>query len=471
MLVGMTNDVDNWFNYTPAPWPVEVTRLEELVGDAEDVQALLDFGIRPLSALDWEPQSHPRKNLDKPFQVVEADLDSEGILVDIVTGHRFRYERDKGRFVFDLLASSNLIDAMELLAIAPHRSSDFAFQRVTRPTHVSTPTPYITPGEQVLPLTLRTSTKGELQKIIGQLTELFCHRCPRTTKLWLRGQRGEYWFPRSEDLSMRFYGVEKHSSLLPSLGRYARKNPDKMGFGFSFHGPNHFWKKPFLIWLMRENAQWFKGNERALDVLSRVLANEDDQAFANVLNAIQMWHFGPEFAKWGEGVSWPDEADDLRQWFFARMKTHSFAITLQQYGYVTSLLDLTDDLEIALYFSQSEMHDRRMVKRKPTPGRLLYVFAERRTGDFFRHGDQLFWGDENWTNELPPRLGRQKAGFLMGSTCRTQNFYNNMVIAKIYIDGDEIQTILKDEELFPGPNADLLYSTLLASRPTLEDLY
>jgi hypothetical protein len=82
---------------------------------------------------------------------------------------------------------------------------------------------------------------------------------------------------------------------------------------------------------------------------------------------------------------------------------------------------LTEDLEVALYFTQAAMVDRQMRKMEPTAGRLIYVFAERSTGDFFRHREQLFWGDSDWVKAHPPRLEHQKAGFMMGSTCRTQN--------------------------------------------------
>jgi hypothetical protein len=154
------------------------------------------------------------------------------------------------------------------------------------------------------------------------------------------------------------------------------------------------------------------------------------------------------------------------------MKPHSFGVTLQQYGYDTSLLDVTEDMDIALYFTQSEMTDGRMRKHPPSPkGRVLYVFAEHPTGDFFRQGVDLFWGDTDWGRQLPPRLERQRAGFLMGSTCRTQNFYADSIIARIFLAGDAIQTSVVDADLFPGPETDLLYKTLLESRPILNGLY
>ncbi len=471
MLPGMLNDIQHWYNYTPFPSPAEGQRIQAIVGDADYAQQLLNFGFRPLSFLDDHPQAPSESNLAKPFQILDKHLSEDPILVDIVTGYRFRFLPDEGGLVFDLQASRNFIDAVELLNLAAHRGNEFQFEHVQIPTiSLLGSVSYVARPNWTLPLNFHVTKRSELETILAKLTELFCVKCPRTTKLWLRGQRCDYSFKRSEELSTKIYGVQQQSSLLPSAGRYAFTHPDEMGFGLSFHGPNHHWKKPFLIWLMRQNAHWFKADRRALDVLTDVLKNDDEDVFSKVLLSIQMGGCGP-FADLGGGVSWPDEADDLRQWFFAFMKTHSFAITLQQYGYVTSLLDLTNDVDVAIYFSQASMVDRKITKGNPQSGRLIYVFAERRTGDFYRHGEELFWGDDDWAKGLPPRLALQKAGFLMGSTSRSQNFYSNMIVAKIYLDGESIQSPLEDEDLFPARENDLLYSTLLDSRPPLEGLY
>lgn len=470
MLSGNQNDIQNWYNYTPNPSPAEVLRLREIVGDTAYSNELLDFGIRPLSILDAEPQAQPDGNLENPFIVLDKHLSTHPLLVDVFTGFRFRYLQDEGGLVFDLPASSNFVDATELLMWAAHRSTEFPFERVKRPTYISENS-CILQSDYVLPLTLHVSSRRELDAELNRLTELFCGRCPNTTKLWLRGQRCEYDLDRTPALCERIYRTPRQPSLLPSAGRYAIKNPDKMGFGISFFGPNHFWKKPFLIWLMRENADWFEHDRKALHVLTKALRNDDDEVFTNILMAIQMGHAIPKIAELGGGVSWPDQADDLRQWFFAHMKAHSLGITLQQYGYISSLLDLTEDLEVALYFTQAAMIERKIKKMDPESGRLIYVFAERKTGDFFRHREQLFWGDSDWVKALPPRLVCQKAGFMMGSTCRARNFYSNMIVAKIFLDSPSIQSSIKDEELFPSRGKDLLYSTLLDSRPPLEGLY
>jgi hypothetical protein len=213
-----------------------------------------------------------------------------------------------------------------------------------------------------------------------------------------------------------------------------------------------------------------------MDVLDAALMNDDDNVFSGVLNQIEMYPLYEAAARHkGEDTSgfvrWPDEADDLRQWFFGFMKRHEFAITMQQYGYVTSLLDVTQSLDVALYFSQAFMIDNKIVKKPPAAGRVIYVFAERGAADFFKSRDDLFWGSDGWVQEMPPRLKRQKAGFMSGSTDRIRNFYGNMIVAKIWLGADAPVSEIEDEELFPDTGGDLLLRTFVEARPPLEGLY
>lgn len=129
MPPGHQNDIENWYNYTPAPSSAEARRLHEVVGDSAHAQALLDFGFRPLSTLDEAPQMHPQGNLAKPFEVMDQHLSDEPILVDIITGFRYRFIPAEGGLAFDLDGSSNHTDAVELLMLAAHRDKTLPFER------------------------------------------------------------------------------------------------------------------------------------------------------------------------------------------------------------------------------------------------------------------------------------------------------------------------------------------------------
>jgi hypothetical protein len=97
----------------------------------------------------------------------------------------------------------------------------------------------------------------EIQSILDEIyAAVSVHRPVR--RLWLRGQQREYPETRSPTASRILPFANDVPSLIPSLGRYALKNPGKVDFGYAFSGPNHWWKKPFLIWVMRENPKWLE---------------------------------------------------------------------------------------------------------------------------------------------------------------------------------------------------------------------
>lgn len=461
----MKDDAVSWMNYTEEPSPAEKNRLYNLVDNKKLAYRLLNFGLRPMSVVDLNPDIHP-EILDKPFLIKEEHLLDERILVDVYTGARFIYDKSKRNLKFEHNLSNNSIDGLELLMRASHRFSDElpfkSHKRMDSALGFSSDFPSFSP--------LEFSTNGTmgLNEIIEKLNENFVGNYG-VKKLWFRGQRTEYLLNRDNQITTALYGYDIEPSLIPSLGRFVKENPESTGFGLSFFA-NHKWKKPFLIWMIMENDQWFPRESKFKDVLMDILINPDDSVFSQLLAEIQMPPdlFGKKSIS--NGVYWPDEVDDLRQWFFAYMKRHEYGITLQQYGYPSSLLDLTDSTDVALYFSQSKMIDGKFQVLPPEKGRVMYVFAERTTGDFFRHGQDLFWGDHEWSKKSPPRLHQQKAGFLMGATCRNRNFYSHMIIAKIWLDNASDITSLKSEDLFPY-HSDKLYQSFKNSRPKLEELY
>ncbi len=463
MFEDLQDDAIAWVNYAPTAHPAEIARLSELISDPTSATAMLAFGFRPLGPMDLDPYNQPFDYF-APWAPGPKDISPEPIVVDTATGWRFRVDPASQRLVFDVQGSDNYLEAQVLLSRAQARKSEFKFE-----TH------YIPAFQQgadipstfpvIQPINLVAHSTVELRQHIDALRELFCGQLP-VKRLWFRGQRQEYLLSRHSALSNQLYGAPL-PSLTPSLERFAKTNPDRMNYGFAWSGPNHSWKKPFLIWLMRQNAHWFASDERFLPLLADILADDNNLRFAQLLMKIQM---SPQEIGDEPHLAWPDEADDLRQWFFAHMKRREFSVTLQQYGYYTSLLDLTDDLDVALYFSQASMVDRMLRCAPPKAGRVIYVFAQGR-GDFYHHGAELFWGSTGWMAEQPPRLARQKAGFIKGATNRTQNLYGLMIVARIWLGADGPVTSLSDTDLFPIEADDQLLRTLRASRPELEGLY
>lgn len=465
MMDSMKDDAVSWMNYSPNPSACEIFRMNSIIGDESKSKELLDFGLRPLSILDDYPDAIPSPP-DKPFNVEESHFIGKDILVDIFTGSRFIFDKKEQKLKINLSESINTFDATELLIkVSENEKNRLPFKFVTRAvvsdfldSNVNFP----------LPLEFTVGKDGSLTTIIENLNECFLGMYG-VKRLWFRGQRAEYRLNRNKDITKDLYGKLCEPSLMPSLGRFLEKDPGSAGFSLPFLA-NHKWKKPFLIWMILENSHWFNSCNKYKKTLEDILTSSDDQIFTQLLLEIQMSPaiFGDKSVS--NGVNWPDEVDDLRQWYFAFMKRHEFGITLQQYGYPSSLLDVTDSIDVALYFSQAKMTNGKFELESPKDGRVLYVFAERSTGDYFRHGGDLFWGDEGWCKKLPPRLHSQKAGFIMGSNCRSRNFYEQMIVAKIWLDDLKDITSLSSQDLFPYHD-DLLYDLLYKSEPEISELY
>lgn len=283
---------------------------------------------------------------------------------------------------------------------------------------------------------------------------------PYFKRLWFRGQRQEHVLVRRPEIcALLGFGETAHKepSLIPSLGRHAR-NTKGYDYGFTMFG-NHWWKKPFLIWVIRQNPGWLDHYPEFQQRVEDALRNDDDTVFRQILGDIQ---FDPRV---------PTEVDDLRQWFFAFFKYGMWVLVLQQYGQLASMLDVTWDLDTAVYFTHAKMESNRFGSVPPEDGRLIYVFAESRESGGFRDATELDWGDSDWNRDIPPRIAAQRCGCLINSSLKAQNLYGSMVIARIYLKGDGCISQRATEQLFPPPETDLLYRTLLESRPVPGGLY
>jgi hypothetical protein len=281
-------------------------------------------------------------------------------------------------------------------------------------------------------------------------------------RLWLRGQRQEYTLTRDKRVcALLGFGREgaTQPSLIPSLGRFALNNPGKVNYGYALVGPNHYWKKPFLIWVIRQNPHWLYNYPEFAKRIEKSLRDDDDSVFAKILADIMT---DPRV---------PTEVDDLRQWFFAHFKHGSWIAVLQQYGYLASMLDVTWDLDTALFFTQAKMVNNRFRVSPPAEGRVIYVFAQSGGSRSFFDMNSIDWGDDDWVKALPPRIAAQRCGCITGSTIYRKNMYGHLVIARIYLKGNKCVTTRTPEEVFPSKEEDLLYRTLLESRPKLEGLY
>lgn len=305
------------------------------------------------------------------------------------------------------------------------------------------------------------STLAECRAIVAEIEHLLIKKA-QAKLLWFRGQTCEFPYYRALEVKdwLRL-DVESADvpSLVPSLGRFAIESPGRVDLGYAFLGPSHWWKKPFLIWIIRQNPMWLDHYPDFVRRLNTCLASNDDALFQQILGNIQ---FDPRV---------PDEIDDLRQWFFAHYKYGAWIWVLQQYGYLSSMLDVTWDLDTALFFTQAARIDGRFTLPDPADGRVIYVFAEAHDSKSYWDANSIDWGDLEWARQHPPRVAGQRAGCLTGSTWFRQNYYGYLVLARIRITGRQCLTSRTIEEIFPSPDNDLLLRSLMDANPRPEGLY
>lgn len=305
------------------------------------------------------------------------------------------------------------------------------------------------------------TSKSELYELVKNI-EGKLSKGPYFKGIWLRGQRQEYLINRDAKVcDLLGFGAAGtvQPSILPSLGRYVLQNPGIVDESFILGGPSHYWKKPFIVWIIKNNPQWLKHYPEFVARIEEALKSENDMDFSKILYDIQYDSLVP------------DEVDDLRQWFFAHFKYSSWVMVLQQYGYMTSMLDLTWDIETALFFTHTRMNNNTFEFVTPTKERVIYVFAESKESSSFRHSNQIDWGDSDWNRDTPSRVLSQKCGAVVGSTKYRQYQYSHLVVARIRILDNGIVTNRTIDEVFPTKEQDLLYKTLFDSVPKPEGLY
>ena len=307
------------------------------------------------------------------------------------------------------------------------------------------------------------SSKAECEAHL-QLIKEALGPAKRLKRLWLRGQAEDHAPKIPQPAQVRewlYFGRAGASfpSLVPTLGRFALGKPGKIDSAHAARGPSHAWEKPFFMWVVRQNPQWLEGCPEFRDRLEASLRSEEELLFDELLREMK---YDPRVAT---------EVDDLRQWFFAHYKYSAWVWVLQQYGCRASMLDVTWDLDSALFFTQGMMVDGRFALPPPQEGRVIYVFAEWRDSTVFWDVQRVDWGDADWAKHRPPRVQNQRAGCILGCTWFRQNFHGHMVIARIWIKGDQCVTTRTIKEVFPPPEKDLLQQTLMEVRPLPEGLY
>jgi hypothetical protein len=138
---------------------------------------------------------------------------------------------------------------------------------------------------------------------------------------------------------------------------------------------------------------------------------------------------------------------------FRALQTSLF---LQHYGIDTTILDITKDVDIALFFAQHKLVEDKYVPLKEDEECIIYIFLLDPDVDRFLDSTVLL---EEFGIERPMR---QKCGILSGATVSFQNCYSRFISYKLKIKKRiEYNDEYKDDFLFPPEDKDDILHFLL----------
>lgn len=281
----------------------------------------------------------------------------------------------------------------------------------------------------------------EIQKAVGD------------KRLWYRGQAKEYTFCRSKETIQTLQLPQEFEcvpSLLPSLGR-VKKSTKLLVTNYNC------WMEVFNIWLISENSDFRRSQP---------------QKYNEVLSQLHKLHQMPEYCK-GLRMD-PRMPENIEEVLCGnKMLYKAGVLCMQQYGMSTSYLDITTDIDIALYFTQSRFNkDTKQIEEvEPNESRVIYVFPDLRGTVTLDSGNAIFSNTMPWPLSIPKRLVNQQCGLLSGANGTHKNNYSFRTIAKIVLHDKKIISPLKHQDLFPDRHSDTLFDILSQARPSLNGLY
>ncbi len=295
------------------------------------------------------------------------------------------------------------------------------------------------------------SSRKELEETINNIHGILLNsKYYKNKKLWFRGQRKEYTVKCSEN-TINKLGFASEFCEVPSLVPSASRNIANNNFSKLFH-LNSIWDKAFKVWKLSQSSTFDNafsiGQPLYRDLMKNILPEKLIQFVYNCKYDIYDYLI-PEF-----------------------QNDQSSILSTQQYGGYSSMLDITDDLDVALFFTQSKLN---IEKNKyelcdPQNENIIYLFAEPRNTSTYNSSENVFFSyDEN--NSLPKRIKNQKCGLLTGAHALRYNTYAYRAIAKIHLHCSDAQTTKTVEEMFPSVKEDTLYRVFCDVEPKIEGLY
>lgn len=298
-------------------------------------------------------------------------------------------------------------------------------------------------------LEYRVSSINELEQCIQDISSILLES-KFFGKLWFRGQRKEYTLSRSPDTLNRLGLPNEYGSmpsLIPSAGRFTEIERYK-----AIREEYLYWGTAFKVWLISQTNSFKPEFSVDAPMYMDLIQSLDPNTMGQYLH---------------------DCPYDIEEIIFSDNKLAS-ALATQQYGGCSSMLDITDDLDVALFFCQSYLNSetRKYELCDPTSENVIYLMASTRgsrTVNLSNHVFQFMGLYDEYP--LPPRIANQHCGLLWGANMFSKNTYSYRTIAKIKFSGGSILTTKTVNDMFPGPEIDSLYKTYSYAVPKLTGLY
>jgi hypothetical protein len=291
-------------------------------------------------------------------------------------------------------------------------------------------------GNYYEPIDVTVASRAELDDLVARLRDNLADR--PDFELWFRGQPREYL---TGDLTAEAaervcpWRSLRDPSLVPSL---CRRLVERWGS----------WREyaAFLI----EFYGYSTFLERDLDVPAfgrRPLGETPRERLARSFGG---WD------KWTMTDLQKQEAHDYYSTFRGLQKLFFF----QHYGLASSVLDITHDLDVALFFAGHRVDDGRYIPVGPDPARILYIMILHRGVDPFLDSREI---SEQYGLLRPLR---QQCGLIAGASMVNRNAYARFVSVRVHLDGDIEQREPTPGYLFPPPEEDTFLERLLAFQKT-----
>jgi len=143
----------------------------------------------------------------------------------------------------------------------------------------------------------------------------------------------------------------------------------------------------------------------------------------------------------------------------AAFRSLQAGLFLQHYGLESNVLDLTSDIDIALFFAQHRLANNKYVDvdyGRQTP--VIYIFI------LDRHLDPVVNTGALLETYEVLRPKRQRCGILAGASLISRNYYSRFISMKLNLLRPIDAQGFEAGYLFPGPNEDRFLANLLVLR-------